>query len=349
MSGQFDPNSSLLDDIKRLQHLEQSLYAELEATSAKQAIPPPLIPDADSCRGFDCSIEGQKCLSGKPGAGNKNWVCKNKKWIVDEGLSQPVQQPVVDYDKQKRIMDQIDELTQMRLNMFKQIQSQFSGDQSDITGAQKGIASQLALVRATESQLADMKKQIRQLEDIKNNKMRMVEIGNYEAQRYAAYKNVMFYIFLTAVAMVVINKTSQLGILPDFLSTGLMAVALVAGAVMVGRKLLDIGSRSPLNFDKYDFTSETVIQQAQPGYETVLEHDKRAFAKMIYGAETSYDDARQQLSGYTQSAGSEIQKIYGDSIGAFGLNGSVDRVPLQQPAPPASSLSMPTVENFAAF
>ena len=128
-----------------------------------------------------------------------------------------------------------------------------------------------------------------------------------------------------------------------------MAVALVVGAVMVGRKLLDIGSRSPLNFDKYDFSSETVIQQTQPGYETVLEHDKRAFAKMIYGAETSYDDARKQLSGYTQSAGSEIQKIYGDSIGAFGLNGSVDRVQLGQPAPPASSLSMPTVENFAAF
>ena len=349
MSGQFDPNSSLLDDIKRLQQLEQSLYAELEAASAKQAAPPVLIPDADSCRGFDCSIEGQKCLAGKPGAGNKNWICKNKKWIVDEGLTQPVPQPVIDYDKQKRIMDQIDELTQMRMNMFKQIQSQFSGDKSDITGAQKGIASQLALVRATESQLADMKKQIRQLEDIKNNKMRMVEIGNYEAQRYAAYKNVMFYIFLTAIAMVVVNKTSQLGILPDFLSTGLMAVALVVGAVMVGRKLLDIGSRSPLNFDKYDFSSETVIQQTQPGYETVLEHDKRAFAKMIYGAETSYDDARKQLSGYTQSAGSEIQKIYGDSIGAFGLNGSVDRVQLGQPAPPASSLSMPTVENFAAF
>lgn len=349
MSGQFDPNASILDDIKRLQQMEKSLYAELEATSASQASAITVIPDADSCRGFDCTIEGQKCLIGKPGSGNKNWICKNKKWIVDDGTSSTVQNQPIDYDKQKRIMAQIDQLTQMRMNMFKQIQSQFSGDQTDLTGSQKGLASQLALVNVAESQLADMKNHVRKLDELKNNKLRMVEIGSYEAQRYDAYKTIMFYIFLTAVAMVIINKTAQLGVLPDFLSTGLMAVVLIAGAIMVGRKLLDVGARSPLNFEKYNFSSPSVVQQMQPGYETVLEHDKRAFAKMIYGAETSYDEAKKQLSGYTKSAGNEIQKIYGDSIGAFGLNGSVDRVQLQQQKPPAAYLSTPTVESFAAF
>jgi hypothetical protein len=302
MSGTFDPNASTLDDIKRLQQMEQSLYSQLEAAGTDTA-------------------------------------------------------------KQGRLMDQIDQLTQMRMNMFKQIQAQFSGDQSDLTGTQKAIASQLALAKVAEGQLADMKRQVRKLEEMKNDKLRMVEIGSYEAQRYDAYKTVMFYILLTAIAMVVVNKTSQLGILPDFLSTGLMAVALVAGSVMVGRRLLDIGARSPLNFDKYNFSSPDVIQQTQPGYETVLEHDKRAFAKMVYGAESSYDEAKQQLSGYTKSAGEEIQKVYGDSLqvygdslqvygdsgSAFGLNGSVDTVRLQQPAPPASSLSSPSVEAFAAF
>lgn len=288
MSGTFDPNAMTLDDIKRLQQMEQELYSQLEAAGT-------------------------------------------------------------DIAKQGRLMDQIDQLTQMRMNMFKQIQSQFSGDKDDVAGAQKGLASQFALAKVAEGQLTDMKKQIRKLEQMKNDKLRMVEIGSYEADRYEAYKTVMFYILLTAIAMVVVNKTSQLGILPDFLSTGLMAVALVAGVIMVGRKLLDIGSRSPLNFDKYNFSSPDVIQQTQPGYETVLEHDKRAFAKMVYGAETSYDEAKQQLSGYTKSAGEEIQKIYGDGVSAFGLNGSVDTVRLQQPAPPASSLSSPSVEAFAAF
>jgi hypothetical protein len=351
MSGQFDPNASILDDIKRLQQMEQSLYAELESTSANQASTPVVIPDADSCRGFECTIEGQKCLSGKPGAGNKNWICKNKKWIVDDGSTSTTnsQQVNVDYGKQGRIMDQIDQLTQMRMNMFKQIQGQFSGDQSDLTGTQKAIASQLALAKVAETQLNDMKRQVRKLEEMKNDKLRMVEIGSYEAQRYDAYKTIMFYIFLTAIVIVVVNKTSQLGILPDFLSTSLMALALFTGAIIVGRKLLDVGSRSPLNFDKYNFSSDDVVQQMQPGYETVLDHDKRAFSRMLYGAETSYEYAKQKLSGYTKSAGEEIQKIYGDSSSIFGLNGSVDTVRLQQPVPPASSLSSPSVEAFAVF
>lgn len=303
MSGQLNPNAMTLDDIKRLQGMEQSLYTDLEAAGT-------------------------------------------------------------DVAKQGRIMDQIDQLTQMRMNMFKQIQSQFSGDQSDLTGTQKALASQLALAKVAEAQLADMKRQVRKLEEMKNDKLRMVEIGSYEAQRYDAYKSIMFYIFLTAVVMVVVNKTSQLGIMPDFLSVGIISITLMASVIIIIRKLLDVGSRSPLNFEKYDFSSPDFVQQHQPGYETVLEHDKRAFAKMIYGAETSYDEAKQQLSGYTKSAGEELQKVYGesqqvygdvqqvygDSASAFGLTGnSVDRVQVQQPAPPAASLSMPTVENFATF
>lgn len=321
MSGQqLDPNATLLDDIKRLQQLEQSLYAELETTSAQQANLISSVPDADSCRGFECTIENQKCLSGKPGAGNKNWICRNKKWIVDDGTNS--QQQLPNYDKQKQIMDQIDQLTQMRMNMFKQIQGQFSGDQSDLTGTQKSIASQLALAKVTETQLKDMKKQVRQLEDMKNDKLRMVEIGSYEAQRYDAYKNVMLYIFLTAIAMVLINKFAQLGILPDFLSTGLMSVVLVTSMILVARKLVDIGSRSPLNFDKYDFSSESEVSQLQSGYETVVEHDKRAVSKML-------------------------NKVYGDGSSAFGLNGSVDRVKLTTQSTPA--YMSPLVENFAAF
>jgi hypothetical protein len=291
MSGQLDPNVMTLDDIKRLQQMEQSLYSQLEAAGT-------------------------------------------------------------DITQQGRIMDQIDQLTQMRMNMFKQIHSQFGDYQNDLTGTQKAIASQMALAKVTEAQLDDMKRKVQKLEEMKNDKLRMVEIGNYEAQRYDAYKSVMWYIFLTAIVMVVVHKMSQLGVLPDFLSVGIVSITLIASVITITIKLLDIGSRSPLNFDKYDYSSSDVVQRRQPGYETVIEHDKRAFAKMMYGAETSYDDAKQQLSGYTKSAGDEVKKIYGaygDSISVFGLNGSVDRVQLQPQSPPALSLSTPTVENFAAF
>lgn len=251
-SHRLDVNATIVDDIKRLQSMEQSLYKDLEAAKTDQ-------------------------------------------------------------EKQGQIMNQIDQLTQIRMNLFKQIVDQFSGEKIELEGAKKAISNQLTLAKVAEEQLTTTKNAINKLNQIRNDKLRMVEIGSYEADRYKAYVTVMFYILLTSISMVVINKISQIGIIPDFLSTSLMALTIIVGFIIVGKQLLDIGQRSPLNFDKYEFTSDEAIKATQPGYETVLEHDKRAFAKLLYGAETSYEEAKDKLSGYTKSAGEEVNKIYGET------------------------------------
>jgi hypothetical protein len=39
-------------------------------------------PDvATSCKGWDCTIEGQKCPKGVPGAVRFDYICKNRKWV----------------------------------------------------------------------------------------------------------------------------------------------------------------------------------------------------------------------------------------------------------------------------
>ena len=41
----------------------------------------PMIADATNCKGWNCSIEGQFCPTGAPGASAGNFICKNKKWV----------------------------------------------------------------------------------------------------------------------------------------------------------------------------------------------------------------------------------------------------------------------------
>lgn len=220
---------------------------------------------------------------------------------MEKSLYTQLEDAQTDFAKQGRIMDQIDKLTQMRVNMFKQLQLQFSGSKDELVGAKKAISTQMELAKVTESELNGMKRQVRKLEQIKNDKLRMAEIGSYEADRYAAYKSIMFYIFITAVLMLIISKVSQLGIIPDFLSTSLMFTVLLIGVIIVGKQLLDVNSRSPLHFNEYNFPEDYKTQHPI-GYETVMEHDKKAFAKIIYGAETSYEDATDKLSGYTKTS-----------------------------------------------
>jgi hypothetical protein len=40
------------------------------------------IPISKDCTGVACDIEGQLCLSGTPGAGTNDWICKNNGWVI---------------------------------------------------------------------------------------------------------------------------------------------------------------------------------------------------------------------------------------------------------------------------
>jgi hypothetical protein len=43
----------------------------------------PPIKDATSCRGWDCSIEGQICPQGVPGASEGDYQCTNSRWVLE--------------------------------------------------------------------------------------------------------------------------------------------------------------------------------------------------------------------------------------------------------------------------
>jgi DNA repair exonuclease SbcCD ATPase subunit len=42
------------------------------------------IQNADNCQGWDCTVEGQKCIPPTKGSNDKNYVCVNKKWVEGE-------------------------------------------------------------------------------------------------------------------------------------------------------------------------------------------------------------------------------------------------------------------------
>ena len=42
------------------------------------------IQNADNCQGWDCTVEGQKCIPPTKGSNDKKYVCVNKKWVEGE-------------------------------------------------------------------------------------------------------------------------------------------------------------------------------------------------------------------------------------------------------------------------
>ena len=66
------------------------------------------VPDATSCRGWGCSIEGQFCPKGVPGAGSASYICTNKRWTAG---SRPGTSSTTSVGEYQNTMKRVNDLT----------------------------------------------------------------------------------------------------------------------------------------------------------------------------------------------------------------------------------------------
>ncbi len=211
-----------------------------------------------------------------------------------------------DIHQQQQIISRINELSGMRTGLFNQLKNMYSGTQTELNDQRTMLADQITLVGIVENELNKAKQNLTALTNDKNNKLRLVEIGNYESSRYKAHIGIMQIIAVSSLILLAISFLLQSGYLPSNISSALILITLFIAIVLVLNRVFDIMSRSNLDFDKYNFYYDKA--QMQPGYETVIEHDRKFFHKLggqlssEFGA--SKDQLNQTLHGLTQTADS---------------------------------------------
>ena len=90
--------------------------------------------------------------------------------------------------KKKSLKKKVNELSSMRMNLFKELKSMYSDTQASTHSNRKDLADQLTVVSVMEEELNNIKNRLSQLKSEKSNKIRMVQLGDYEYDRYNAHK-----------------------------------------------------------------------------------------------------------------------------------------------------------------
>ena len=150
-------------------------------------------------------------------------------------------------------LDQIDNLTKIRTNMFQTIKSNYNITQSDYNIQRKSYAQQLVALEIIENELKNTSQKLRDSILIRDNSERMVGINNYYTRRYEAHadimKNVIFYCGIIIIAIFLM----KMGFLSDEITSLLIIVSLSIGIIIVGGKVLDLSRRNNIDYDKYNF------------------------------------------------------------------------------------------------
>jgi len=157
-----------------------------------------------------------------------------------------------DAEKQ-RIINQINELSQMRIDMYKNLQNLYSTYETNSQNLDTILNTQINAIDAMEDELNQVKIQLNEIDQMKIDKLRTVEINNYYAKRYSSYKNIMFLISISCIPILLLSILNNNAVIPSNIYGLLVSLIIVVASYLIFRQYLDISNRDNINWDSYSW------------------------------------------------------------------------------------------------
>lgn len=179
-------------------------------------------------------------------------------------------------DTQQSVDNRINELIKERVQVFDKLESIYNNNKDDLTRNRKVLKDQVAMVGILDNELTRTKHNLNAIESDKLNKMRMVEISNYESHRYEAYISIMKNIVYASVLLIIIYFINQRfsSIIPSKIVQLLIVLIVGVSVILVGRSMYDIIRRNDLYFEKYDYNRNYNPEMTKEKSDEFLNNEK---------------------------------------------------------------------------
>lgn len=156
--------------------------------------------------------------------------------------------------QQKKIVDQINKISEMRLNLYKTLGGVNQFYQNILYNAKNVSNQQKQVIRVVENQLNESKKKLNYLKKEQNNKIRLIQINDYYGQKYSEHASLMKYIIYMLLPIIILCFLYNFGLLPSSLFYILIVIISVVGSIYIITKLVSIWNRDNMNYQAYNWT-----------------------------------------------------------------------------------------------
>lgn len=155
--------------------------------------------------------------------------------------------------EQQQIVTKMNQLSNMRINLYKTVGNVNSYFQNALTSSQGTLKEQTAAISIIEEELNKSKQRLEMLQQEKTNKIRLVEINDYYGSKYAEHGGLMKIIIFTLVPVIILAVLNNKGILPTNIYYGLLIIVSIIGAVFFWKTVYSIILRDSMNYQEYDW------------------------------------------------------------------------------------------------
>ena len=156
-------------------------------------------------------------------------------------------------DQQKEIVQKINDISTMRINLYKTLNNLNNYFQNTLSISQGTLSEQVSTIRIVENELNQNKEKLKLLEEEKNSKVRLIEINTYFGEKYAEHSNLMKIIIAILFPTLILAILNQKGILPDKIYYILLVIIAVIGSYFLWMRMFSIWRRDNMNYQEYDW------------------------------------------------------------------------------------------------
>tara|TARA_B110000971_G_C20029858_1_gene510840 strand:+ start:2125 stop:3072 length:948 start_codon:yes stop_codon:yes gene_type:complete len=152
------------------------------------------------------------------------------------------------------IKSRLDELSTTRMSLFKQLTTMYKDQQRQTSDSRGNLADQLTMTKVVSNELDNAKKELISLEQERLNKKRLVELGEYEYDRYRSHKNIMKVVVYGALTVLLFVILMRQDWFPSYI--GVISISLIICLVLItiSGRMLNNFSRTNLFWDKFDWS-----------------------------------------------------------------------------------------------
>ena len=194
-------------------------------------------------------------------------------------------------DQKQQIIDKINQISQMRINLYANLKDSYSYYQQDVSQSRNTMNDQMVSVDVIENELNDSKRRLNLLKSQKNNKIRLVEINTYYGKQYNAHKQIMQIIVFICVPVLILTVLASKGILPPKITSMLTGIIIIIGVYIIGAKIIDLSNRDNLNFDEYNWYFNKGDAPTNSSETTTTSDPWTSSSLTCVGAECCYDNS----------------------------------------------------------
>jgi len=152
------------------------------------------------------------------------------------------------------IKTRLNELSTMRMALFTQLKNMYKTAQTETSNSRSNLADQITMTNVVDNELDNATKELEALKQERLNKKRLVELGEYEYDRYTSHKNIFKVIAYGALGVLLMTLLMGQPWFPSIIGIGCICLIIAVVIITIAGRMLNNFSRNNLFWDKFDYT-----------------------------------------------------------------------------------------------